>query len=132
MSLREWKCKIPSLEQYALLHRPEQPSITYLILALSFSMRLNFILNAPAQLESGGYLCCLCVKGFPFVIVFAERGFPKVADWLTVQWSFVVKSWALAEDVELWFGGSLKRVQSELGFAANLEHETQRKVKKLK
>ncbi len=22
-----------------------------------------------------------------------ERGFPEVADWLTVQWSFVVKSW---------------------------------------
>ncbi len=38
------------------LHRPEQPSITYLTLALSFSMRLKFILNAPAQLESGGYL----------------------------------------------------------------------------
>ncbi len=44
---------------------------------------------------------CLCVKGFPFVVVFAEMGFPKAADWLTVQWSFVVKSWALAEDAEL-------------------------------
>ncbi len=59
-------------------------------------MRLKLILNAPAQLESGGYLHCLCVKGFPFVVVFAERGFPKVADWLKVQWSFVVKSCALA------------------------------------
>ncbi len=33
------------------LHSPEQPSVTYF-----FSMRLKFILNAPAQLESGGYL----------------------------------------------------------------------------
>ncbi len=62
-------------------------------------MRLKFILNAPAQLESGGYLVCLCVKGFPFVSSFAERGFPEVADWLTVQWLLVVKSWALAEVV---------------------------------
>ncbi len=61
-------------------------------------MRLKFILNAPAQLGSGGYLLCLCVKGFP--VVFAERGFPEVADWLTVQWSFLVKSWALADE---WF-----------------------------
>ncbi len=56
-------------------------------------MRLTFILNAPAQQESGGYLHCLCVKGFPFVIIVAGKGFPEVADWLTVQWSFVVKSW---------------------------------------
>ncbi len=39
-----------------------------------------------------------------FVVVFAERGFPKVADWLKVQWSFVVKSWALAEVAESWAG----------------------------
>ncbi len=32
------------------------------------------------------------------MVVLAERGFPEVADWRTVQWSFVVKSWALAED----------------------------------
>ncbi len=73
---------------------------------------------------------CLCVKGFPFCHVFAERGFPEVADWLTVQWSLVVKYWALAGDVELWSGLSLRRVQSELDFVANLEHETQRKEKK--
>ncbi len=30
-----------------------------------------------------------------------RKGFPKVADWLQVQWSFIVKSWALAEDAEL-------------------------------
>ncbi len=30
------------------------------------------------------------------MVIVAERGFPKVADWLKVQWSFVVKSWALA------------------------------------
>ncbi len=67
-------------------------------------MRLHFILNAPAQFESGGYFRCLCVKGFPFVMVFAERGFPEVAVWLTVQWSFVVKSWALADE---WFQSPL-------------------------
>ncbi len=50
MSLRELNCEIPSLQQYVLLHRPEQPSITYLTLALSFSMRLKLILHAPAQL----------------------------------------------------------------------------------
>ncbi len=61
-------------------------------------MRLKFVLNAPAQQKPGSYLRCLCVKGFPFVLVVAERGFPEVADWLTVQWSFVVKSWVLAED----------------------------------
>ncbi len=59
MSLREWKCDIPILQQYVQLHRPEQPSITYLTLALSFSMRLTFVLNAPIQLESGGYLLAL-------------------------------------------------------------------------
>ncbi len=59
MSLREWKCEIPSLQQYVQLHRPEQPSITYLTLALSFSMRLKFILNAPMQLESGIVLLVL-------------------------------------------------------------------------
>ncbi len=62
-------------------------------------MRLKFILNAPAQLESGVVLACFAFvlrQGFPFVVVFSERGFIKVADWLTVQWSFVVKSWVLA------------------------------------
>ncbi len=57
--LREWKCEIPSLQQYVLLHRPEQPSITYLTLALSFSMRLKFILSAPIQLKSGVVLLAL-------------------------------------------------------------------------
>ncbi len=36
ISLREWKCDIPRLQQYVQLHRPEQPSITYLTLALIF------------------------------------------------------------------------------------------------
>ncbi len=34
------------------------------------------------------FLCSLCRKGFP-----------EVADWLTVQWSLVVNSWALTEVV---------------------------------
>ncbi len=51
--LREWKCEIPSLQQYVLLHRDLNNHLT---LALSFSMRLKFILNAPVQLESGSYL----------------------------------------------------------------------------
>ncbi len=64
ISLREWKCDIPHLQQYLQSHRPEQPSITYLTLALSFSMRLKSIQiyikykNTPAQQESGG---CTCV-----------------------------------------------------------------------
>ncbi len=33
------------------------------------------------------FLHCLCVKGFPFVIIFAERGFHEVADWLEFQYS---------------------------------------------
>ncbi len=78
-----------------LLHRPEQPSITYLTLALSFSIRLKFILNAPAQLESGGYLNCVAfvLRDSLLSSSLQERGFPEVADWLTVQWSFIVKSW---------------------------------------
>ncbi len=77
---------------------------------------------------------CLCVKGFPFVVFFAERGFPKVADWLKVQWSLVVKSWeangwALAEDAELWLVEVLRRSQTrvELGDKAwqqNLNENT--------
>ncbi len=52
-----------------------------------------------------------------FIVVFAESGFPKVADWLEVQWSLVVKSWALAEDAELWLVEVLRRSQTrvELG-----------------
>ncbi len=49
ISLRERKCDIPRLQQYVKLHRPEQPSITYLTLVLSFSMRLKSVLNAPIQ-----------------------------------------------------------------------------------
>ncbi len=53
-------------------------------------MRLKFILSKNLELF---YLRFLCVKVFPFVIHVAERGFPEVADWLTVQWSFLVMSW---------------------------------------
>ncbi len=74
MSLRESKREIPSLQQYVQLHRPEQPSITYLTLALGFSIRLKCILNAPAQLESGGYLLVL-LKGFPFCHSLCRKGF---------------------------------------------------------
>ncbi len=138
MSLREWKYEIPSLQQYVQLHRPEQPSITYLTLALSFSMRLKFILNAPAQqLWSCTCLCCLCGKaGIPFCHCFFRKGVSQGCWLLTVQWSFVVKSWALADEwsqspllVEVWSGCSRSWT-----FAANLTfgHETQRKEKKLK
>ncbi len=73
--------------------------------------------------------------GFPSVIVIAGKGVSQVAGWLTVQWSFVVTSWALADEwSESVASLSLKRVQSELDFAANLtfEHDTQRKEDKLK
>ncbi len=35
MCLKELNCDIPRLQQYVQLHRPEQPSITYLTLVLS-------------------------------------------------------------------------------------------------
>ncbi len=37
-------------------------------------------------------------QGFPSALVMAGKGFSQVAGWLTVQWSFVVKSWALADE----------------------------------
>ncbi len=56
------------------MHRPV-PSITYLTLALSFSMRLKFILNIPAQKESGVCTCIAFVyKGFPFVVRRCRNG----------------------------------------------------------
>ncbi len=63
-------------------------------------MRLKFVLNAPIQLKVWScFTCgCLCVKGFPSVIVIAGKGVSQVAGWLTVQWSFVVTSWALADE----------------------------------
>ncbi len=63
-------------------------------------MRLKFVLNAPNSAKSLAlfYLRCLCVTGFPSVIVMqAGKGVSQVAGWLTVQWSFVVTSWALAD-----------------------------------
>ncbi len=47
--------------------------------ALSLSMRLKFILNAPAQQKSGVCTClrCLCVKRFPFVVVVAGKGLSR-------------------------------------------------------
>ncbi len=64
-------------------------------------MRLNSICikctNSAKSLELF-YLRCLCVKGFPSVIVIAGKGVSQVAGWLTVQWSFVVTSWALADE----------------------------------
>ncbi len=66
------------------LHKPEQPSITDLPLALSFSMRLKSIFNiTPVTAKSG---ICTCVafvfKGFPFVLHLFRKGFSEVADWL--------------------------------------------------
>ncbi len=63
MSLGNENVKITSLQQYVLLHRPEQPSIPYLTLALSFSMRLNFILKYTNSARIWGlhlrWLLCL-------------------------------------------------------------------------
>ncbi len=76
-----------------------------------FNPRIEFLNEAKIHIKCissariwGLYLSCLCFEGFPFVWSLQERGFPEVADWLTVQWSLVVKSWALAEDVELGSG----------------------------
>ncbi len=65
-------------------------------------MRLKFILNAPVQLESGG-TCVACLGGSPCCHL-CRKGFSQVADWLEVQWLFIVKFWALAEVAELWAG----------------------------
>ncbi len=83
------------------LHKPEQPSITDLPLALSFSMRLKSIFNiTPVTAKSG---ICTCVafvfKGFPFVLRLSRKGFSEVADWLRVQESW---KWALAGFAESW------------------------------
>ncbi len=86
--------------------------------------------------NSGVVLACVCGKGFPFVVVIAGKGIPR-GGWLA-DCSVVFRSkvlgvgWRMvSESIASW---SLKRVQSELDFAANLtfEHETQRKEKKLK
>ncbi len=61
-------------------------------------MRLKCILNAPAQLESGDYSRSLVLRDSLLCSLCRER-FLEVADWLTVQWSLVVKSWALTEVV---------------------------------
>ncbi len=42
------KCEIPSLQQYERLQRPKKTSITYLTLASSFSMRLNFFIKCTS------------------------------------------------------------------------------------
>ncbi len=56
ISLREWKCDIPRLQQYVQLHSPEQPSVTYLTLALSFSMRLKSILKIHQLSKNLGFV----------------------------------------------------------------------------
>ncbi len=48
-------------------------------------MRLTFILNAPAQLESGVVLLALPVLRDFLVLSSLQEGFPQVDDWLDVQ-----------------------------------------------
>ncbi len=141
ISLREWKCEIPSLQQYVLLHRPKQPSITYLTLALSFSMRLKCILKIH-QL-SKNLVVCTCVafvfKGFPFVVPSLQKGgfLRLLIGWQVsgrLWWSLgkpvLGVSWRMvSESVASW---SLKWMQSELDGLVNLTfgHETLRKEKR--
>ncbi len=77
------------------LHKPEQPSITYLTLALTFSMRLKSIFNiTPVSARVWGFvLAAFVFKDSPLSSVFAGKGFSEVADWLRVQESL---KWALA------------------------------------
>ncbi len=99
--LREWEFDIPRLQQYVQLHKPEQPSITWFNTRIDFSMRLKSIFNiTPVTAKSGVCTCVAFVfKGFPFVSVFAGKGFSEVADWLRVQESL---KWALAGFAESW------------------------------
>ncbi len=50
------RMRIPRLQQYVQLHRPEQPSITYLTLAFSFSMRLKSILKIHQLSKNLGFV----------------------------------------------------------------------------
>ncbi len=65
-------------------------------------------------------MCLLCRKGVS-----------EVADWLTVQWLLVVKSWALAE-VVVWLKFEVGTVDIGLCSKINFEHETQRIRKETK
>ncbi len=97
--LREWKCDIPRLQQYVQLHRPEQPSITYLTLALSFSMRLKFILTYTSSARIWTFvLALLLCLGIPFCHPsLQKRGSPKLLIGLEIssRWSDVldIGSW---------------------------------------
>ncbi len=77
------------------LHKPEQPSITYLTLALTFSMRLKSIFQYYTSFSKslGFVLAAFVFKDSPLSSVFAGKGFSEVADWLRVQESL---KWALA------------------------------------
>ncbi len=79
-------------------------------------------------------MLCICVKGLPSVRRRCRKGFFfQGAGWLTVQWSFVVTSWALAEDAELvWLKLEASAVGSELCSKLALEHKTPQKENKLK
>ncbi len=143
ISLREWKCEIPSLQQYVLLHRPEQPSITYLTLALSFSMRLKCILKIHQLSKNLVFVLALrlclrdslllfrpCRKGVSWGCWLADRSVVICGEVLGSQWLGV--SWRMvSESVASW---SLKWMQSELDGLVNLTfgHETLRKENKWK
>ncbi len=71
-----WLTKYFFAPLYVQLHKPEQPSITYLTLALTFSMRLKSILKIHQLSKNLGVCTCvvfvfkdslfvlLCRKGF--------------------------------------------------------------------
>ncbi len=78
------------------LHKPEQPSITYLTLALTFSMRLKFILKLHQLSKNLGVCTCVAFvfKDSLLSSVFAGKGFSEVADWLRVHESLkLVLGW---------------------------------------
>ncbi len=63
-------------------------------------MRLKFVLNCTNSVKTGVVLLAVAfvLRDSLLFVVVAEKGFSQVAGWLTVQWSFVVTSWALADE----------------------------------
>ncbi len=122
--LREWEFDIPRLQQYVQLHKPEQSSITYLTLALTFSMRLKSIFNiTPVSARVWGlYLQLLCLRIPLCSPSLRERVSPKLLIGLEFRsrWS---GCWFLAGVAEFWAG---------FRWQTQLSTRTQRKENKLK
>ena len=138
MSLREWKCEIPSLQQYVKLHRHEQPFNHLINPRTEFLNEVKIILDNTSTDQSleVRYLWCLC-NGVPFVV--AEKGVSRGC-WLAGSsvvidvTSWEARGWALADDAEFWAGGSWTGTRGQtrrhIVTKLNSEHETLKRKRK--